>query len=113
MDTVLLAALGWDQWIVILIGIGVVAFPWREELISKGKSLWEKVDMSDKDDVKPVKAEKEKDLSNLVDEWEEFVDVLVDYGLTETAKEMKALFPKMCAEYRPELDDKPEPPAPQ
>ena len=50
---------------------------------------------------KPTKAK----LAFIVGEWEDFVDVLVENGMQESAEDMKTLLNKMCLEYRDELNE--------
>jgi len=59
--------------------------------------------------VAPVKPARSK-LAYIVSEWEDFVNVLVDNGMQESAEDMKSLLNKMVDEYRNDLneDDKDE-----
>ena len=52
----------------------------------------------------PVKPSKSK-LAHIVQEWENFVDVLVENGMEESAEDMKSLLNKMVNEYRNDLNE--------
>jgi len=48
-------------------------------------------------------------LAHIVSEWEDFVNVLVDNGMEESAEDMKTLLNKMVAEYRSDLNEDDDP----
>ncbi len=52
----------------------------------------------------PVKPSRSK-LAHIVQEWENFVDVLVENGMEESAEDMKSLLNKMVNEYRNDLNE--------
>ena len=109
MDTLLLSATTWDQWAIILIGIVVVLVPWRNELIAKGKELLRNTNMPDTTPDKKIAEEVEVDLSYIINEWEEFLNLLVKNGYKDSAKEFGNLVGKIFEEYRKNsgLEDKP------
>ena len=93
---------------LLIVGAALVLSAYGGDLWNYTKKLWENVDMPDIiPDSKPEKDE--VDLAYIINEWEDFLNLLVENDLPNCAAEVRKLGGKIFAEYRDDLDN-PAPP---
>ena len=91
---------------LMIVGAAIVLSAYGGDLWAYGKKTLENINMPDTTpDNEPE--EVEVDLAYIVNEWEDFLDLLVENDLPKCAAELRQLGGKIFAEYRDELDPKP------